>query len=116
MSFFSRSFLTVLAVMAFFSTAAHAIDKWSDDPKDLNSMNKFVRDSMCHDQSHFSRGQENSVKFEPVFIDKSNDLKWSRALPVAYTNGCIDKNGKIDYSKCTREKDGEFAILKSKDF
>ena len=39
--------------------------------------------------------------FVAVYTDPSNGLKWSKALPSFYTNGCIGFGGKYDASECT---------------
>lgn len=39
--------------------------------------------------------------FDSVYTDPVNRLRWSKILPGSYTNGCVDLNGRNDYSKCT---------------
>lgn len=53
-----------------------------------------------------------SGQFEQVLRDNTNKLAWSKALPGAYTNGCLNAHGILDYSKCVFEKgsDGRFRI------
>lgn len=74
----------------------------------LNRLYSILAISLVAGSVHANRPATNGgTKFASVYIDKINNLSWSKALPGTYSNGCVGDDGEYDASKCTFETNSD---------